>query len=321
MVHSPFLDSVCRHMTARQYSKRTISTYLYWIKYFIIFHEKRHPSEMHSKEVEEFLTYLSVERKVSISTQKLALNALAYLYNKYLNLPLGNLGDFTRGQTFRKLPVVLTREEIRRLLECLNPLHKLMASLLYGSGLRRMELVRLRVKDVDIEQLQLRVWFSKGFRHRITTLAPELVPVLQRQVEKVKLLIKEDLANPAYCGVWLPPALARKYPGASKKAGWHYLFPSVKLSIEPGTSNLRRHHIDEHGIGRMIRKAAAKAKIEKDVTPHTLRHTFATHLLESGADIRTVQEQLGHQDVSTTEIYTHVLKRGGRGVISPFSKL
>lgn len=321
MARSPFLDSIYRYMIARHYSKRSAATYLHWIKYFIIFHKKRHPEDMHRQEVEAYLTYLAVERKVSAGTQKLALNALAFLYNKYLDKPLGNLGDFSRGHDHRKLPVVLTREEVRCLLDCLAPLHRLMASLLYGSGLRRMELVRLRLKDVDLEHLQLRIWFGKGFRHRVTTLAPELVPALQRQMARVRLILQEDLANPAYCGVWLPPALARKYPGACKKAGWHYLFPSARLSIEPGTAHLRRHHVDEHGVGRFIRQGAVKAKIDKDVTPHTLRHTFATHLLESGADIRTVQEQLGHQDVSTTEIYTHVLKRGGHGVISPLSRL
>ncbi len=276
---------------------------------------------MGKKEVSDFLTHMTVDRGVSRSTQQLILNALAFLYNKFLDQPLGELGDFARGHSQRKLPIVLSRDEIRSLLDCLTGVHRLMAALLYGSGLRRMELVRLRLKDIELEHLQLRIWFSKGFRHRITTLAPEIVPDLERQMDKVKLILEEDRANQAYQGVWLPPALARKYPGANLKAGWHYLFPASRLSIEPGTTNLRRHHYDEHSVGRFIRKAAQQANIEKDVTPHTLRHTFATHLLESGADIRTVQEQLGHQDVRTTEIYTHVLKRGGRGVISPLSKL
>lgn len=321
MARSPFLDSLYRHIITRHYSKRTIQAYLYWIRYFIKFHRKRHPMDMHQQEVINFLSFMSVEREVSRSTQKIILNALAFLYNKYLNRPLSNLGEFSRGHTCRKLPIVLTQAEIRSLLNCLEGTHKLMASLPYGSGLRRMELVRLRLKDIDSDHLLIRIWASKGFKHRITTMASELVPVLKRQIEKVRIILEEDKQNSAYQGEWMPAALARKYPGAKMKLGWHYLFPSSRLSLEPGTMSIRRHHYDENSLGRIIRNAAKQAKLSKDVTPHTLRHSFATHLLSSGADIRTVQEQLGHHDVKTTEIYTHVLKRGGRGVRSPLSYL
>lgn len=321
MARSPFLDSLYRFMTARQYSKRTIHAYLYWIKYFIIFQKKRHPAEMGAAEVEEFLTFLAVDRKVSAATQRLVLNAMAFLYNKFLHRPLGDLRDFRRGKAERNLPVVLTRDEVRRVLQQLSGVPALMASLLYGSGLRRMELVRLRVKDIDLDHLQLRIWAAKGFKHRITTLAPELIPDLKLQINRVKQLFEEDSRSPEYAGVWMPDALSRKYGNAGMTLRWHYLFPSVRLSHQPGTGQLRRHHTDESGIAKCLRQAARQAGIGKVVTPHTLRHSFATHLLESGADIRTVQEQLGHKDVKTTEIYTHVLNRGAGGVVSPFSKL
>ena len=318
---SPFLESISRFMTVRRYSKRTIDTYLYWIKYFILFHKKRHPSEMHDIEVEQFLTHLAVDRRVSIATQKIVLNALAFLYNKFLETPLGDVSKFRRAVKRPKLPTVLTRVEVSALFQHLNGIPLLIASMLYGSGLRRIEAARLRVKDLDFDYLQVQVWNGKGFKHRLTTLAPELVPRLKGQIEHVKLLLKEDKLNQQYKGVWMPDAQARKSPSAASTLGWQYLFPSGRLSFEPGSQNLRRHHIDESSINKSIKSATLKAGIDKQVTSHILRHSFATHLLESGADIRTVQEQLGHQDVKITEIYTHVLNRGAKGVRSPFSDL
>ena len=318
---SPFLDSIADLMTVRRYSKRTIQSYLYWIRCYILFHEKRHPEEMGASEVEQFLTHLAVRQTVSVATQKIALNALAFLYNKVLEQPLGDLGQFNRASRQAKLPVVLNRGEAGMLLRQMQGVPRLVASLLYGSGLRRSEAVRLRVKDVDFDHHQLQIWHGKGFYHRLTTLALELVPQLQVQIEQVDALLRQDSQHPNYAGVWMPDALQRKYRNACKTVGWQYLFPSARLAIDPQSGLLRRHHIDESNINRAIKTAARQARIEKQVTCHTLRHSFATHLLESGADIRTVQEQLGHQDVKTTEIYTHVLKRGARGVRSPLSDL
>jgi integron integrase len=276
---------------------------------------------MHDIEVEQFLTYLASKRNVAIATQKIVLNALAFLYNKFLEKPLGDVSAFRRVRKQVKLPTVLTRNEVNALLGRLQGVHLLIACLLYGSGLRRIEAARLRVKDIDFDHLQIRVWNGKGFKHRLTTLAPELVTPLKKRVEQVKLLLIDDLENRLYAGVWMPDALGRKYTSAARSLGWQYLFPSSRLSFEPGTRNLRRHHIDESGINRAIRSSAKQAGIEKHVTSHALRHSFATHLLERGVDIRTVQEQLGHQDVTMTEKYTHVLKRGAHGVRSPFSDL
>jgi len=318
---SPFLQSVSDFMAVRRYSSRTIRSYLYWIRYFIVFHDKRHPETMGGPEVVEFLTHLAVQKKVSIATQKIALNALAFLFNRVLQQPLGNLGEFNRARRERKLPTVLSRLEVGQLLSRLSGLHLLLASLLYGSGLRRVEAVRMRVKDIDFDHHQLQVWNGKGRHHRLTTLAPELVSPLQAQIGRVQLQLREDSRHRHYAGVWMPDALARKYREAARSLGWQYLFPAARLAIDPQSGLLRRHHIDESNINRALRRAAQQAGIEKQVTSHTLRHSFATHLLESGADIRTVQEQLGHQDVKTTEIYTHVLKRGARGVRSPLSDL
>ncbi len=231
------------------------------------------------------------------------------------------MAEFNRSKKQRNLPVVLNRSEVGRLLVKMSGVPNLMASLLYGSGLRRIEVVRLRVKDIDFDYLELKVWHGKGFKSRLATLAPELVPRLENQIERVRVLLKEDCQHDHYAGVWMPGALEKKYPEESRSLGWQYLFPANRLSIEPGTSILRRHHIDESNINRSIKAATKLAGIEKQVTCHTLRHSFATHLLESGADIRTVQEQLGHHDVKTTEIYTHVLQRGARGVRSPLSDL
>lgn len=321
MSNSPFLTAIKEYMLTRRYSLRTIQSYQYWIKSFILFHDKAHPKLLGRQEVERFLTYLAVKRKVAKSTQALALNALMFLYNKFLEKPIDDMTEFQQSKRQAKLPVVLTQNEVKNLLSCMHSTHKLMAAILYGSGLRRIELMRLRVHDIDQSLLQIRVWNGKGFKHRITTLAPELIPAIQRQIKHVQMLLNEDLENNDYAGVWLPDALAKKYTKANKELGWHYLFPSIRLSLEPGTNNLRRHHLDESIINKAIRRAKHKAGLDKQITSHTLRHSFATHLLQSGADIRTVQQQLGHADVKTTEIYTHVLKQGAHGVKSPLSYL
>lgn len=321
MSRSPFLSFISDFMQVRHYSKRTIKTYLTWIKAYIHFHNKRHPREMSALEIEQFLTYLSVNRKVSISTQSIALNSLVFLYRKFLGQEVGDLSDFKRSSRQAKLPVVLTKQEIKSFFRALDPRYRLMAGLLYGSGLRRIELLRLRVHDIDQSHLQIRIWNGKGYKHRLTTLAPELIPAIKRQIQRVQALLSEDLEIQGYTGVWMPDALARKYLSASKEIGWHYLFPSSRLSIEPGTNNLRRDHLDESALAKVIRHASRMAGFTVSITPHTLRHSFAIHLLQSGADIRTVQQQLGHSDVKTTEIYTHVLKQGAQGVKSPLSDL
>ncbi|GAA0407391.1 integron integrase IntIA [Cocleimonas flava] len=321
MPESQFLTNISKYMQVRQYSKRTIQSYIYWIKAFINFNSKKHPDEMGVLEVELFLTHLAVNRSVSISTQSLALNALVFLYNKFLEKPLGDLSQFRRVKRPAKLPIVLTQQEIMLLFSKVEPNYKLMLGMLYGSGLRRIELLRLRVNDIDFEMKQVRVWNSKGYKSRITTLAVELIPAIHTQIQRVKNYLEEDLENPHYSGVFLPNALERKYRAANKTLGWHYLFPSYKLSVEPGTGLIRRHHIDESMINRIIKKACSEAGINKPVSSHTLRHSFATHLLQNGVDIRTVQSQLGHSDVKTTEIYTHILKQGADGVQSPLSRI
>jgi len=308
-------------MLVRRYSRRTVDTYLRWIKYFIVFHNKQHPEKLGSADVESFLTFLAVERDVSAATQAIALNALAFLYKNILNKPLGDIGHFRRASRQQKVPVVLTVDEVSRLLSKLKGVHWLMTTLMYGSGLRRIELVRLRVKDVDLDHMQIQVWRGKGSKNRLVTLAPELTPNLKAQFNRVRILLQEDCLHPEFCGVWMPDALARKYPREPKSLPWQYLFPSTRLSYQPGTRNLRRHHADETNINKFLKAAACAAGIQKHVGSHTLRHSFATHLLQAGADIRTVQEQLGHTDVKTTEIYTHVLKRGAQAVTSPLSHL
>lgn len=318
---SPFLQYIAEFMYARRYAKRTVDSYVHWIKMYILFNKKQHPAQLTEQDVERFLSYLTNQRNVAPRTQASALNALSFLYKTVLQKPLSLNLNFNRSQLSPKLPVVLTRSEVVALLRVIEPRYKLLAQLMYGSGLRLMEAVRLRVHDIDYDYLSVMVWQGKGNKNRRTTLAAELAATLKQQTQFVLQYFQADLANPEYAGVWLPFALARKYPTASKELGWQYLFPSVQLSFAPDAKLLRRHHLDESCVRREIKIAAKKAGINKNVTCHTLRHSFATHLLESGADIRTVQEQLGHSDVRTTQIYTHVLNRGAAGVKSPLSQL
>lgn len=321
MYKSPFLQEINEFMLARRYSKRTIKTYIHWVRTYIHFNDLSHPSKLGTNDVSRFLTHLAVNRTVSASTQSLALNALVFLYDKFLEKPLGDLGQFRRAKRQAKLPVVLTESEVALLLSKVPSNHKLPIGLLYGSGLRRMELARLRVSDLDTDMKQVRVWNGKGFKHRLTTLAPELIPAIERQKQRVNLLLDEDLTNPHYGGVWMPDALERKTGGANKSLSWQTFFPASRLSIDPESGKVRRHHMDESVINKVIKKAVVAAGIQKIVSAHTLRHSFATHLLQHGADIRTVQQQLGHADVKTTEIYTHILKQGADGVKSPLSHL
>lgn len=321
MNRSPFLSGIYDEMMRRRYAKRTIETYLHWIKGYIVFHNKRHPALLGNAEVESYLDHLVLQRNVAGPTQALVLNALNFLYKEILRQPLSLNLNFVKSQKPRKLPVVLTRDEMASLLANIAPRYYLPSALMYGSGLRLMEAVRLRVKDIDFDYCCIRVWNGKGGKHRTVTLAPELKKLLAVQIQRVEVFLSRDSLNKNYEGVWLPHALRLKYIAASKSLGWQYLFPSDRLSRDPEDNSIRRHHIDESGLQKSIRGAALKAEIRKQVSAHTLRHSFATHLLASGADIRTVQDQLGHTDVKTTQIYTHVLQMGGNAVRSPFSNL
>jgi len=321
MYKSPFLNELYEFMMVRRYSKRTIKTYIMWIRSFILFCDKQHPSKLGADDVERFLTHLAVNRTVASSTQSLALNALVFLYNKFLEQPLGDIKAFTHSKRQAKLPTVLTQDEVGLLFENIETHYRLLFGVLYGSGLRRMEAVRLRVGDIDTDLKQIRVWNGKGAKHRFTTIAVELFPMIERQMKRVECFLKEDKENKAFAGVWMPTALDRKYRNANKTLAWQYLFPAARLSVDPQTGLVRRHHLDESMVNKVIKKAGKSAGICKTISSHTLRHSFATHLLQSGADIRTVQQQLGHADVKTTEIYTHILKQGADGVKSPLSSL
>lgn len=318
---SLFMTMIKEEMFKRHYAKRTIESYLKWISSFIYFHKKRHPAQMHDVEVETFLSHLVIELDCAAATQKSALNALAFLYRDILSKPLSLKLNYVKSSRQQKLPVVLTVDEMRSLLNCINANFKLPASLLYGSGLRLMECVRLRVKDIDFDYKTIRVWHGKGGKNRVVTLSDNVIADLHKQIVMVEHYLSSDKVNPEFSGVWLPNRLRIKYKSASKDLGWQYLFPSRQLSVDPETSKLRRHHFDESGLQKAIRIASHKALIKKSVSPHTLRHSFATHLLQSGADIRTVQDQLGHADLRTTQIYTHILRQGGNAVISPLNRL
>ncbi|MBZ0132127.1 MAG: integron integrase [Rhodocyclaceae bacterium] len=311
------LDRVRDRLRLKHYSLRTETAYLGWIKRYILFHGKRHPADMGKAEAEAFLSSLAVERNVSASTQSQALSALLFLYREVLALELPWLDDVTRAKKPVRLPTVLTRAETLALLEKIEnaELH-LIVSLLYGSGLRLLEGLRLRVKDVDLARNEIVVREGKGGKDRVTMIPLQLVEPLRAQIARTKAVHEADLAR-GKGEVWLPDALAVKYPNAARALGWQYVFPAAGFSTDPRSGEVRRHHVDEKRVQRAVKQAAARAGIVKPVSPHTLRHSFATHLLESGYDIRTVQELLGHADVSTTMIYTHVLNKGGRGVKSP----
>jgi integron integrase len=309
------LDRVREAIRTRHYSPRTERTYVGWIRRFILFHGKRHPRDMGESEVVAFLSSLATTGGVSASTQNQALSALVFLYSEVLGERLDWLDGIVRAKRPVRIPVVLSRDEVRALLSQLEGTVWLMASLMYGSGLRLLECVELRVKDVDLDLREIRVRDGKGRKDRVTMLASTLVDPLKGQLTRVRALHDRDLADG--CGwVALPDALARKYPNAGREWGWQWMFPATRHYVDRYTGQRRRHHLHESVPQRLVRAAVVRAGLTKPASCHTLRHSFATHLLETGHDIRTIQELLGHRDVSTTMIYTHVLNLGGRGVRS-----
>ena len=309
------LALVATEIRRRAYSIRTEQVYLQWIRRFVTFCRGRDPRVVEAGEVKSFLERLAVHGKVASSTQNQALSALIFLYREVLAQPL-ELGAFARAKRPSRLPVVLTRQEVQALLGKLSGTRKLMASLLYGSGMRLMEVVRVRIKDVDFEYRQIVVPNAKGAKDRVVPLPVALIEPLRAHLVRVRELFDVDCRR-GMGRVYLPDALAKKYPKAAREWLWQYVFPSGRVSVDPRSNAARRHHIHENGLQKAVKAAAAKAQVTKKVNCHALRHSFATHLLEDGYDIRTVQELLGHADVSTTMIYTHVLNRGGRGVRSP----
>jgi integron integrase len=316
------LDQVRDVIRRKHFSIRTEQTYTDWIRRFILFHGKRHPMEMAEGEITEFLTSLARDGNVAASTQNQALSALLFLYKEVLKQEIGWLDSVERAKRPARLPVVLTRDEVHKIFAYLHGTPRLMAGLLYGSGLRLMECVRLRVKDIDFGYLHIVVRDGKGNKDRVTMLPINLANALERHLQKVKAQHEQDLED-RFGSVYLPHALARKFPNAPREWAWQYAFPSTRISTDPredsnnGEPIKRRHHIDESALQLAVKKALRSSGINKPASCHTLRHSFATHLLENGYDIRTVQELLGHKDVSTTMIYTHVLNKPGIGVKSP----
>ncbi len=312
-------DQIKAAISMKHYSPRTEEAYLHWARQFILFHEKRHPNEMAEPEVARFLEHLAVNRRVAASTQNQALNALVFLYKTVLEKPLGKLPSVTRAKRPIRLPVVLTEAEVQRLFTAMHGQYRLMARLLYGAGLRLSECVSLRVKDLDFDANQILVRDGKGFKDRITMLPRRVAADLQDRIARQKLLHSAELASERGYTT-LPYALARKYPNLAKSWLWQYVFPASKLVRDEETLTWRRHHIFEDTLQRAVSNGGRVAGIERPVSCHVLRHSFATHLLEHGCDIRTVQQLMGHKDVSTTMVYTHVLKTPGVGVMSPLDR-
>jgi len=318
------LDQLRHHLRARHYSIRTEQAYVDWVRRYILFHGKRHPREMAAPEVEAFLTHLAVQRNVAASTQNQAKSALLYLYKQVLGMELPWLDGVIQAKVPRRLPVVLTPHEVRELLLNMDQQGAmwLVASLLYGTGMRLLECLRLRIKDIEFDRREILVREGKGNKDRVTVLPENLIAPLREQQERTRRLHARDL-QAGWGEVALPHALAVKYPNAGRALGWQYVFPAASRSFDPRSdgSAERRHHVMPESVQRAVREAARRAGLLKPATPHVLRHSFATHMLQAGYDIRTVQELLGHSDVSTTMIYTHVLNKGGRGVRSPLDEL
>jgi integron integrase len=315
----PVLDEVRRRLQVKHYSYRTEQVYVAWVTRFISSYHGQDPRALGGRQVEAFLTNLATVGRVSASTQNQALSAILFLYREVFKQDLPWLQNVVRAKPSQRLPLVLSVAEVQRILARLDGREWLMASLLYGTGMRLMECIRLRVKDVNFSRNELCVRDGKGGKDRHTVLPQRLIEALQRQIESARLIHGDDLKS-GHGNVWLPYALDRKYPNAGRSFGWQYVFPAKHLSQDPQSLTFRRHHVDEKMLQRAVKRAIEEAGIEKPASCHTFRHCFATHLLESGYDIRTVQELLGHKDVSTTQIYTHVLNRGGRGVQSPLDK-
>jgi len=314
------MDQLREALRSRHYSRRTEQTYCHWVKRFIYFHKVRHPSEMAEPEINSFLTYLAVKEHVSASTQNQALSALLFLYRYVLNREIGELGEVIRARKPKHLPLVLTREEVKSIIGQLIGDKWLMATLMYGSGLRLMECLRLRVQDIDFAANQIVIRDGKGDKDRVTMLPEVVKKPLKEHLEQVRRIHADDLAD-GYGRVVLPDALARKYPNAPAEWRWQFVFPQENRWINEQTGDQGRHHVHESILQRAIKDAVQRAGMTKRATCHSFRHSFATHLLENGYDIRTVQELLGHKDVKTTMIYTHVLNRGGQGVRSPVDVL
>jgi len=310
------LDQVRAAIRTRHYSPRTEESYIYWIKKYIFFHNKQHPAEMRENEINAFLSHLATKEKVAASTQNQALCAIVFLYKHVLKIELGNFGNITWAKKPKKIPVVFTKEEAKAVIDQLKGTNWIIASLLYGSGLRLNECLQLRIQDIDFKYNQITVRNAKGDQDRVTMLPEKVKLPLQEHLKKVKKIHEKDLRD-GFGSVYLPYALERKYPNANKAWGWQFVFPATRISTDPRTGIRRRHHLYETVIQKAVKRAIQKAGMTKHASCHTFRHSFATHLLERGHDIRTVQELLGHKHVETTQIYTHVLNKGGLGVKSP----
>jgi integron integrase len=316
---SELIAAVRRKLRVKHYSLRTEQAYVAWVRRFIVASGGRHPRHLDGAAVESFLSRLASESDVAAGTQNQALSALLFLYREVLSVEMPWLQGIVRAKRARRVPTVLSRDEVQRLLAMMQGQAWLIASLLYGSGMRIMECLRLRVKDVDFARNEITIRDGKGGKDRRTVLPRILVEPLQREVERTRTVHAFDIAA-GFGSVWLPHALARKYPNAPRELGWQYVFTAARRSMDPRSGTLQRHHVDDAVVARALKSARERAGIVKQLSAHTLRHSFATHLLEAGADIRTVQELLGHKDLATTQIYTHVLNRGAGGVLSPLDR-
>ncbi len=318
--HLLVLDDLRSRIRARHLSHRTEEAYVSWARRFIRFHGGRHPGSMAGPEIDAFLTHLSAERGVASSTHNQAASALLFLYREVLGIPIEKSGRIVRARTPTRLPIVLTPHEVRSVIDRLQGTHRIVAMLLYGSGMRLMECMKLRVKDVDFQRREILIREGKGDRDRVTMLPDSVAAELGRHMQIVHDLHDQDLRSGAGW-VMLPSALERKYPYAGREWAWQWVFPATRIHTDPATGRRRRHHLHESSVQRAVKEAVRRSRIPKRATCHTFRHSFATHLLESGYDIRTVQELLGHRNVRTTMVYTHVLNRGGLGVRSPADSL